>query len=55
MPFDFKNVISLAPGFRPVWVDGVSHSRFNGFFALPKPLKRLPRSADPNHRAEARC
>jgi len=36
MPFDFKTAISLAPGFSPVWFGRVSHSRFNGFFGLPK-------------------
>jgi hypothetical protein len=36
MPIDFKTTISLAPGFSPVLVGGVSHSRFNGFFGLPK-------------------
>jgi hypothetical protein len=35
-------IISLAPGFSPVFGNSRRHSRFNGFFAArQKPLKRL--------------
>ena len=34
MPFDFKTVISLAPGFSPVV--GARQTQPNGFFGLPE-------------------
>jgi hypothetical protein len=36
MPFAFKTMIPLAPGFSSVWVCRADHSRFNGFPSVSK-------------------
>jgi len=48
-------IFSLAPNFSWVFVELADASRFNGFNARGKSLKRLGFSLDAGHPAEAGC
>ena len=45
-----NNGFSLTPGFSPVLADEKEMNRFNGFFTIGKPLKRLAYRGRPHTR-----
>jgi hypothetical protein len=49
MSFAFKPLISLAPGFSPVWARCADRSRFNGFCTLPEAAEAAETVWTPNH------
>jgi hypothetical protein len=46
MHFSLTTIISLAPGFSPVWDKRTQASRFNGFSAIPKAAKAAAMTSD---------